>query len=356
MNKQQRNQAIECCRLAAAIAVVFIHVRFPGQLGALINCLSRFSVPFFLVVSGYFSYGLQKEGLKKRIWAILKLNIVATALYCFWRGYVAYALQGTAFLPWLQETLSVTALAKWFVLSLNPFGGHLWYLSAMLVCYLVLYVYVCWMKNQYRPLYLFGCVMLAVHIILESYTRALYLYVELFLYRNALLMGLSLVPLGIFIREHQDRLREIFGLTSKKLVWLILLGMALSILEWLGTDIAELYAGTILEVFALMLLLANVPILVSNDSLAGRMIARFGGISTFVYITHLLWSEGYTHFFQDKMALRLGSWEPYLEPLLIAAFSLGTGALWEMTRALLKKRGSPRQSDQNGYKNRRISG
>ena len=53
--------------------VVFIHVLFYGKLGVVIDALARFAVPFFFLVSGYYSYQIPCEKIKKRIRKILIL-------------------------------------------------------------------------------------------------------------------------------------------------------------------------------------------------------------------------------------------------------------------------------------------
>lgn len=59
--KLQRNQTLECCRILAAVFVVFLHVPFPGTVGKTVNCLARFAVPLFFAISGWFSYGAEGE-------------------------------------------------------------------------------------------------------------------------------------------------------------------------------------------------------------------------------------------------------------------------------------------------------
>ena len=90
----------------------------------------------------------------------------------------------------------------------------------------------------------------------------------------------------------------------------------------------ELPIGTLIQIFALMLLVVNAPNLVRADSLWGRMIAHFGSLSTTVYITHLIWAEIYFLLLYPLVSPRLGGIEPYLRPVLVAALSLGTGVIW----------------------------
>lgn len=60
----RRNHALDFVKGVACIAVVFMHCEFPGRLGTLVQCLVRFAVPFFFMVSGYFCFRPQTIGLK----------------------------------------------------------------------------------------------------------------------------------------------------------------------------------------------------------------------------------------------------------------------------------------------------
>lgn len=59
--KAKRNYCLDFIKGIACICVVFMHCEFPGILGIVIQCVSRFCVPFFFMVSGYFAY---KENVK----------------------------------------------------------------------------------------------------------------------------------------------------------------------------------------------------------------------------------------------------------------------------------------------------
>ena len=52
----QKNNTLELLKLFASYMVVFIHVLFYGNLGDAVDALARFAVPFFFLVSGYYSY------------------------------------------------------------------------------------------------------------------------------------------------------------------------------------------------------------------------------------------------------------------------------------------------------------
>ena len=51
-----RNDCLDFLKGLACIFVVFMHCEFPGLLGVIVQCVSRFSVPLFFMVSGYFCF------------------------------------------------------------------------------------------------------------------------------------------------------------------------------------------------------------------------------------------------------------------------------------------------------------
>lgn len=329
MNKSHRNQAIECCRLLAAIGVVFIHVLFPGQLGSMVNCLAKLAVPFFFAISGYYSFNADVSRLRNRTRTILKLYVLAVILSLSWGFFREIVIRGISPLPWLMRTMTLHNVACMFLLQTDFLGGgHLWYLLSLMLCYVVLQGYVLWKGKDYRDLYLFSGIMLTICLITESFTSATGIAVSNYLYRNTLLLGLPLFTLGLSLGQYQEKLRSTYNLTPKSLLILFCLGVVVSVLQWMPFGELELPIGTLIQIFALMLLVVNAPNFVRADSLWGRTIAHFGSLSTTVYITHLIWAEIYFLLLYPLVSPRLGGMEPYLRPVLVAALSLGTGVIW----------------------------
>ena len=82
-----RNKCLDGMKAIAACMVIFIHIDLPGQTGVFIEALSRFAVPFFFMISGYFCYYNGKDASDKipgKIFHIVKLMIFAMAFYFIW--------------------------------------------------------------------------------------------------------------------------------------------------------------------------------------------------------------------------------------------------------------------------------
>jgi surface polysaccharide O-acyltransferase-like enzyme len=51
-----KNNTLNFIKTIACAMVVFIHIKFPYEYGYYVNTLARFGVPFFFMISGYFSF------------------------------------------------------------------------------------------------------------------------------------------------------------------------------------------------------------------------------------------------------------------------------------------------------------
>lgn len=54
--KKQYNYCLDFIKGIACMFVVFMHCEFPGIMGTAVQAVSRFCVPFFFMVSGYFCF------------------------------------------------------------------------------------------------------------------------------------------------------------------------------------------------------------------------------------------------------------------------------------------------------------
>lgn len=151
----RRNNRIDALKGLAAVMVVFIHYPFPGTAGQIVEAYARFAVPFFFLCSGYYYHthcekaqngakqeGIQAEGLTGR-----RLRLMKTG--CLLIGASLYSLlfetvhQGSLYAA-VQEFLTLEGFVKWLFLNDTGVFVHLWYLWALLYCYLV------WRPTDYR--------------------------------------------------------------------------------------------------------------------------------------------------------------------------------------------------------------
>lgn len=331
LHANQRNQSVECCRLVAAVFVVFLHYNFPGTFGAVMEGLSRFAVPFFFVVSGYYCYQVNTQTIKRRLIGITKLNIYATILYLLWGCYKIRYIQNRSIVEWLISMVSSQNLANWFLLSKNPFSGHLWYLTAMMLCYAVLYLYTSWKneKIEYNTLYQTGFSLYIVQLALGSFANAAGAEIHYNIYRNAVFFGFPMVCLGLFLREYQQKMLQVYQLTKPKLIFLVFVGACLTILERIGIGKVELPVGSLISTIFLMLLVVTNPKITGTSGRLAAVISTFGSLSTYVYVTHPLWKEIYDLTLLHTANMVFGeTLQGYLAPVLIVGISILTGIIW----------------------------
>lgn len=323
-----RNLSLECCKLVASCFVVFLHIPFPGQFGEAVVCLSRFAVPLFFAVSGWFSYGASPKKLSKRLFHILLLELLGAGIYVLWRCTLGCYHGESLYWSLLPQLPDAQAVKLWLLWSVDPFAGHLWYLSATALSYAALWLYTRITKGSkgYLPLYSSGLLLLAACFAMSEFSRFTGIKVDYRVYRSGIFLGFPIFCLGLFLRQYREQLHRL-GLP------LLIGGITLSILEWKTFGGYDLYIGSVLTAAAVLLLTdrhPDVPRWLEGSA------AGFGTVSTSVYLLHLLWQEVYIQFFLGK-AEALGTWEPWLQPVLILAVSLAAGFLWRVVAKLLKK-------------------
>lgn len=320
-----RNQSMECAKLVASFFVVAIHVPFPGDFGNVISCLSRFAVPMFFAISGYFSYGAGADKLAKRMAHIFQLNLIATLL-CILSKYMRMSDWNAGMLLKLQQLMpSWENVAKWVFLHINPFSGELWYLTAIWFCYGAVWGYVRFFGEKpvcYRPLYIISLTLFLIRFAVGDLLRFSGVDIPFYIFRDGWFEGLPMFSMGIFLRQYRQQIFSNFQLTSKKLLLLFAAGFALSFLQWEQMGMMELPLGTVLQVAVLILLTAANPKLGTESAWKNTLIAKFGSLSTMVYILHYQIYEDYRDFFQYRFQEILGGKEEWLRPVVILSVTL----------------------------------
>lgn len=133
----KRNQTMELCKFIASFFVVFIHAPFPGKLGGLVDCLARFAVPMFFMISGYFNYQATSRQVLRRLKHILTLFLIG-ALFRQFCICLSIELNGGSTIAHLLTVIPESdEIMRLLILQIPPYTGHLWYLCAMMVCYLI---------------------------------------------------------------------------------------------------------------------------------------------------------------------------------------------------------------------------
>lgn len=169
----------------ACILVIFIHVKFPGYVGRLLLPITRFAVPFFFALSGYYckwicgkSVRMGKGGGKIRKFFILFLKI--------WFFYLILSLlisflEGNNFHSWVSEKFTIGNISVLLLFNHSSLleitwytSDSLWFLPAMAYVYFVISLFGSFI-NRYRIsiLIILGTVLMVGQFISKGKTISL---------------------------------------------------------------------------------------------------------------------------------------------------------------------------------------
>lgn len=130
----ETNHALNLLKFFACVAVVFIHVTFPGKTGEIIKSESSWAVPFFYMISGYYAFGNNAEDIQRKLRKIVKTFLYAYLLH-FAFGLCVAAYQGLLS-TWISENFDWKTPIKYIVFCTVDFAIPLWYLIGMIETYL----------------------------------------------------------------------------------------------------------------------------------------------------------------------------------------------------------------------------
>lgn len=252
--KDNRNQRMDLYRGIAVYGVILIHVLFPGSFGSGVRALARFAVPFFFLTAGYFSLNATPRTLGRRavrtltqlLWACLPYLILSLWLAVKW---------DVGILKWLQSLFTWDNLMGLLAFHNIPFyyAWQLWFLGALFTVYLWW-----WLLTElsgvrkgglpYDAFAIAALVLLALHLILGEGVSLAGKELDNQVLRNALLDGLPFFALGCWCAFRRQEIRRL------RLPWhyLILGGLALSLIEAKLAGRQELYLGTLVVLAGLM--------------------------------------------------------------------------------------------------------
>lgn len=164
-NREFRNYSLDALKLVASFFVVFIHVSFGGAFGEVIKALAGFAVPIFFLTSGYFSYNVIQHSdfnkIAKRIKSVLLIFVMAFVLY----SILYIALNG------INSFLSFFAIRDTYIKFVffnnfeNTFFTPLWFLPALIYCYLVVLLLMRLKLTRILPI---GMILFVVQVILSG--------------------------------------------------------------------------------------------------------------------------------------------------------------------------------------------
>ena len=207
--EHRRNTTLDLLKLLAAYMVVFIHVRFYGKTGVVMDGLARFAVPLFFVASGYFSYQLPLPKIKSRLRHIIRLLIVAVLAFVLWRikGFI-FDLDLAGLYAYIDREISVKKVKELLVYNVPIFSVNLWYLYAMIYVYIIFYFTTKYAAPD-KLVFATASVLLVLHLLLGEFLSCLGIVLKEYYLRNFALMGIPFFGMGLMVRKYEGAIHKI---------------------------------------------------------------------------------------------------------------------------------------------------
>ena len=226
--RTKTNHCLDCIKGIGCICVVFIHVKFPGCFGDIVWRLSQFAVPVFFLTSGYFAYSLDKDCtdrmVKRRAKRIFWLSVWTTCFY--WLTTRAYS--------WIRNGCPLGGDANTFLVGVAKFlflqdvdfsgGGHLWFLWALLWCYVIV------LAVNHLSLWRWVYRLVPLLVVLVVIQYACRMYFEWTWHTTNFLPAITYVMTGFSLAAHYDKLRSV---PNSQLLAMIVVGELVSLVNLL---------------------------------------------------------------------------------------------------------------------------
>lgn len=325
---KQYNYCLDFMKGIACLFVVWMHCEFPGKTGIIVQAISRFCVPFFFMVSGFFCVNMSKAAMggncliiNKKVQHILKITIWASLFYLVWAVIRD--------LVWHDRdiSLSLGQAVAWLVFN-QPviIGGHIWFLFALLYDYILVSVFDG--KKIHNKQYLFGSISLVLLYVLGQGVHLAGVHIPNYIYRNWLIEGLAFFMLGRWIKENKDKVT----FSNTALIIIVVVSSLLCLVErrLVGRDFG-VNICTLPQVFALFLYA------VKNSERHAGLIQRIGrDCSMLVYVLHIfIWQAiGYVYV---ALGINENTMALYMLPIAVVIVSILMALLFNWTVLKLKK-------------------
>lgn len=316
-NQNQTNYFLNYLKGLACMGIVLIHCRFPSVPGAVISAFARTGIPFFFMLSGYYTFFADKETTLvvtgRRIKKTLQLLVAAMICYIGWRFLPKLLSGGIAeAMEWLSLAIFQSQNIFDFLLFnvTDSINGVLWYIPAALYVYLLFGILVKIFGKRYFVLYLTASILLIVNLVLCELGTVLEFDIHLKWYRNFLLTGYPFFMLGHYLHNKEKNIQLI---KNKNIPLLIsVLGTVMIIMESRFVGNALLYTGNVVFITGLYLYAIQ-----NGNSKKGTLIEQIGSnLYLYIYISQVAVIEVVGKFW-ERIPFFAGDFGLYAKPVLV---------------------------------------
>lgn len=283
--KKQYNYCLDFIKGIACMFVVFMHCEFPGIMGTAVQAVSRFCVPFFFMVSGYFCFKplmVNTELKSAPDWrgvSSIGRKLKHIGKITFWASvfYLAFVLFQQLCFHNQNILLSARDIFIWLVFN-QPgiIAGQYWFLFALLYAYAFYGILESLRLRKFA--YILAAMMFVVYVVMAQGAHLAGYHVPNMFYRNWLIEAFPYFMLGHWIHENQDKI----NISNKALIIIIVTTTLLCLVErWFMSRDFGVNIVTIPQVFALFIYG------VKNPQKHEGIVQRLGrDCSMLVYILH----------------------------------------------------------------------
>ena len=259
--RKERNAGFDFLKYICAFLIICIHTDFFGKSAVLL--IARAAVPVFFMITGYFFSTVVERGRQhQQISKILKITILANAVYLLWSLAISIGSVGETLRSWAD----ISVWLKFLFLNLSPFRSHLWYLSAHL--YVLIIACILEKAGIRHKIYVLIPILLALNLVLGNYSGLIFgTAIPLEYSRNFLLIGFPCFLLGDLLYQRRNSRHPKNG----TLVIVLIGSLALSLAEVLLLTKLECYEnqdftlGNIFTAYAMFSLVGNNPTFFENS-------------------------------------------------------------------------------------------
>lgn len=312
----------------ACILIVFIHCQFPGYIGTAIRVSSRFAVPFFFMISGYFCiYGnpphwrKDKGGVK--IIHISKIIIFAILFYALFHSFLYCMIGESCIYEEFLKNVSVRKL-KIFLIHNSPFVySHIWFLFALMY----LYILCTMLQNKILGIWKLPIVILCSLLfallgeILPSFGYSKEVLPCFIPTNTFVLRAMPFFFMGMLMREYNTKLSTFLSMPNRLIITSICIGCLMSMIERLLFCDTQFYIGSYISVFFIFIFcLKNPSLTIKSLEYCGR------NLSMIVYIVHVAYIILFRYLISHQI-INETIWFLWFRPLFVLVLSIATAYL-----------------------------
>lgn len=324
MSKQladERNHSLNYLKAIACFCVLMLHCGFPGIVGKLIYGPSRFAVPFFFMVSGYYVYSEDTKKVFSRLPQKIKhigaLLVGTEFMYLIWH-IIQKAIEGGAVCvkAWISSTFTVSKLIQLLIFQTTPVGDVSWFLVALLLCYITTYFIA--KNNLWRMTAGLIPGLLIINIILGEIVPLLGVNSQWYWCSNFWTLGFPFYAMGYWFRRNQDTLCRKH--TIRNIIIIVVFSVVLITIERILTSASQLFIGNIFMVMALFLFSIKYPSIFKTRSFIENIGEKY---AFYVYVLHPIVRDVLYGLILDSLELSSYIIVAWTKPIIVFFICIG---------------------------------